>query len=248
MLGSYNYRSWVSKYPEHNEFKRTLLNHEFLPFTQQEKILYNVRPINMFLRHYYQSDILCKIGLMPHHKIQVGIGYRPMKIVGVFTPCAIIHPSAFKFIVGEKNAVTVHKMPQEKRCDIAKILGINHEAFEKYPFTLIKGNKNGDCNKLDLIHEATHLIQNKSNNPTLSDEIEAFINETLVFRITDSNNFDKYIKEKTKEENKINQDIFNMLKFIWELTEEKDFWDVSKLDKAKWTQQFLSHNPMKNPI
>lgn len=223
-------------YEENKEFMETLSNHNILQFdATKEKLLYHLSFMKDFLKYHYLPDILCKIGLYPKS--------------GICTPCAIIHPAAFEFIVGCKTvAVTVHNMKDEMKDDIAKILGINSSLFRNTTFTLIKANNKGYYNPIDLIHEATHIVQPKSDEPTLVDEVDALINEILIFKLVKSDDFIKYISGKMNKKGQIDVNIMKITKYIWDLTQEKGFWDVKKSDKIRWTKQFIQNNPLKNIV
>lgn len=212
---------------ENKEFIETLSNHKELKFDpNKDKLLYSLGFIENLLIHNYPKDILYKLNLLNFYK----------------TPCAIIHPSAFDFIVGKNIlAVTIHSMREEMRSDIAKILGINKNLFLNSTFSLIKGFKNGSYNKLSLIHEATHIYQHHNFKASISDEIEAFLNEILIFRITRSNNFNSYIINKKTEDGLIDSEIFNITKYLWDISKNKNFWDISRDDIYGWTNNFLEN-------
>ena len=231
------------KSEENKEFINTLSNHQFLKFNpEKEEILHYCGIMKNFLSFHYKHDILCKLGLYPSY-------FNNTKKSGIYTPCVILHPAAFDFIVGKNSlAVTIHQMNDETRNEIATVLGFQTKMLENTSFTIMKSNYNKKYNSLDLIHEATHITQNKTEQPTLINEIEAFINEILVFQITTKKDFNYYLKTKMNENGQIDKNIFNITKLLWELISEKNFWDVKKEDKIKWIKCFLKQNPLKTPV
>lgn len=232
----------------HKNFIKTLENHKILEFdSTKEKIICGGGLMKTFLSQFYPSDILCKMGLYPPSYKTTNKFYNNPKS-GITTPCMLLHPAAFEFIVGKNSiAVTIHKMKDEMRKDIAQIIGLKEKLIQDIPITLIKCNRNGEYNKLTLIHEATHIVQKKQNDqPTLIDEIDAFINEIIVYQQTTSKKFDKYILTKKKDDGNIDEYIFIMTKTLWDLTINKNFWDINKQDKINWIQYFLKNNPLKN--
>ena len=165
---------------------------------------------------------------------------------GINSPCAVLNPSAFIFIVGDKsNAVTIHSIKQEMKDDIAKIIGVPAEIFTDTPFTLIKNSK---YNNITLIHEATHIVQNKIQSSSLEiesylnniNEIEAFINEMLVFKLIYNKNFGGYISFKEKQfHRQIPNSFSEMLKNIWEHLIGFSFWGITKEDKKNILNKLL---------
>lgn len=232
-------------YIEKQEFIHTLSNHKFLKFDpSHEKIVHYKGIMKDFLSFHFSNDILCKLGLFPTYFNNKN-NLLNIKKGGIYTPCFILHPAAFEFMVGNKSlAVTIHNIKQEIRNDFAKILGVSTDILDKTSFTLVKSDINKKYNNIVLIHEATHIIQNKSTKPTLIDEIDAFINEIITFKFVVKNDFNKYIKTKNMPNNKIDKNIFKMTKLIWDISNQKNFWNISKQDKINWIKYFINHKPI----
>jgi len=212
------------------EFVKTMEQHEILEFdAKKDKIIYYFGGLEDFLLYHYNNDVLEKLQLL---------NYKNR-----FAPCAIIHPSVFMFICGNANGISIHKLSDEKRTDIANILGIQPKKFLNTPIVLIKANINGEYNPIDIIHEATHIAQTKKDTPNFTDELKAFLHEIMVFQLTISKDFNEYLNFKKQP----NKEFIKLTQPLWDLVITKDFFEIEIEDKINWINQLLQNNPPKNP-
>ncbi len=219
--------------PEKEQLISFLSNHKILEFDKEKDcVIFSCDGIISLLYKNYNKNIISKI--------------YDNKIEDI--PCAILHPSVFEFIVGKKSkAVTIHIMNDEDRKSIAKMLGLYEDLFMNNSFMLIKASKNGTYDPIDLIHEATHITQNEKLYSKLEDsyfkninEIEAFINEIIIYQKIYNRNFNSYIRHKENNfKNKIPESMINYLSDIWSLVLGKNFWDIKIKDKTNWASMII---------
>lgn len=220
--------------PEKEQLVSFLSNHQILKFNKEkDRVIFSCDNILNFLLKNYNINTINKIY---NNKIEN-------------IPCAIIHPAVFEFIVGKKSkAVTIHSMNKDDRESIARMLGIEINLFTKNSFMLIKASENGTYSPIDLIHETTHITQvektyYKTDGSYFKNinEIEAFINEIIVFQKIYNRSFKLYIKHKENSfKNKIPDSMITYLNDIWVLVIEKNFWEIKNENKINWATQIIN--------
>lgn len=233
------------------EIHRYEENTELLDFLYQQhnlklknSIVRNFDTMGSILTENFKIRDLQKIGLYPVNFENSNFMYQKYT-QGINTPCIILDTDAFVALIGKETlAATVHKCSLAKKNEIAKSLGIHPIFLYNTSFTIIKDN----YHNIDLIHEATHIIQPKQEKPALKDEIDAFINEIVMFKHTENRNFEEYQKMKIDENGNINDILFQIIELIWQITYFDNFYAITPQIKGQWINEFLLNNPLKTPL